>query len=39
MENIVNECAYVCVQKNRNVIEDSDIQEAFEKIAYQRRLA
>ncbi len=38
MENIVNECAYVCVQNNRNIIEDSDLQEAFDKITTQRKL-
>jgi len=39
MENIINECAYVCVQNNRNTIEDADLQEAFNKVSNQRKFA
>jgi len=32
MENIANESAYIALDKNRNIISDDDIKDAFLKI-------
>eukprot|EP01016_Furgasonia_blochmanni_P040641 TRINITY_DN5202_c0_g1_i12.p1 TRINITY_DN5202_c0_g1~~TRINITY_DN5202_c0_g1_i12.p1 ORF type:complete len:422 (-),score=80.18 TRINITY_DN5202_c0_g1_i12:311-1576(-) len=38
LENVVNECAYVCVQNNRSNIQNEDVLEAFQKVQEQRNL-
>ncbi len=32
MENITNESAYITIEDNREIIEDNDIFNAFEKL-------
>lgn len=39
LENIVNESAYVCVQKVRDIIVDEDLEESFAKVRQQRNIA
>ena len=32
MENITNESAYITIEKSKQIIEDEDFEEAFNKI-------
>jgi ATP-dependent Zn protease len=37
LENLVNESAYICIHKNKEVIQGEDLLEALEKVSKQRR--